>query len=92
MRKNIKVVYSDLTKHEVWGLAHFDKNIVELHNMLKGKKHLEILIHETLHLVNPFHTEEKIVEDAIVITNILWNQQYRRIDNSNKIPLQNGKK
>lgn len=92
MRKNIKVVYSNLTKKDVWGFAHFDKNIIELHNNISGKKHLEILIHELLHLINPKNSEKKIVSDSIKITNVLWKEKYRKIDNSNKIPLQNGKK
>lgn len=85
-----KIIYSKLGKLKLWGQAHFDKFTIELDYRLKGKKHLEILLHEASHLRYPQFTEEEITEMAIYYTNILWKESYRRTDNTNEIPLQNG--
>ncbi len=64
-RKHIKVQYKDLSKENVWGLADPTGNIIELDNKLKGKKHLEILLHEAFHILNPSFGEEKVESQSI---------------------------
>lgn len=88
----IRVKYSKLGREGVWGLAHMGDNLIEIDERLKGKKHLEITNHEAIHLLLPDATEEEVEEISISLTNLLWKQGYRRIDNTNTIPLQNGKK
>jgi hypothetical protein len=61
-----KVYYKNLKK--VWGWS----------KKLKGKKHLEILTHEHLHLLLPAYDEEWIKEMAKAMSEILWRQGYRR--------------
>jgi hypothetical protein len=73
-------------------MAHYDTNTVELDERLRGKKHLEILLHETLHLLLPEAGEEEIVRISVNMTNILWSQDYRRFDNSTDLPMQDGRK
>jgi hypothetical protein len=90
--KRIKIVYKNLSKRHVWGLADTDKSTVELHTTLKGKKHLEILTHETLHILLPQYTEEEIVRISTNLTQVLWKDGYRKVDNSNLIPMQDGSK
>jgi len=85
----IKVKYKKLGKEKVWGLAD-SQGIIYLDSRLKGKKHLEILIHETLHLLYPEDSEDEIVEKSIVLTNIVWNQRYRRLEEEKKMRLQDG--
>jgi len=88
----IKVVYSKLGRDGVWGYAHGDNNSIELDTRLKGKKHLEILVHESLHIIHPEMTENEVEIKSITLTNLLWKEGYRRVDNSNSIPMQDGKK
>lgn len=88
----IKVREVKLGVNKLWGRASFDEDTIELDPRLCGKKHLEISIHESLHLLFPTYSEEDITAKAISITNLLWKMGYRRIDNTNNIPLQNGKK
>ena len=88
----MRVRYSKLGREGVWGFAHYEDNSIELDLRLKGKKHLEILTHEALHLLNKEATEEEVERVSIELTNLLWKQGYRRIDNANELPLQNGKK
>lgn len=88
--KRFKVVYKNLKK--AWGYADLDKKEVIMDRTLNGKKHMEILVHELAHLLWPDDTEEEIVRKSIYITNTLWQQKYRRIDDRNHTPLQDGSK
>lgn len=63
---------------------------VMLDTRLKAKKHLEILLHECLHILYPDDTEEEIIEKSVTLTNTLWHEKYRRIEEHNTIPLQDG--
>ena len=85
----IKVKYKKLGKEKVWGLADSD-GIIYLDTRLNGIKHLEILIHESLHLLYPEDSEELIVEKSISLTKLIWSQRYRRIEEDKKEPLQDG--
>lgn len=85
----IKVKYKKLGKEKVWGLAD-SQGIIYIDSRLKGKKHLEILIHETLHLLYPEDSEDLIVEKSITLTNLIWKQRYRRLEEEKKMRLQDG--
>ena len=85
----IKVKYQKLGKQKVWGLAD-SEGIIYLDSRLKGKKHLEILIHESLHLLYPDADEDEIVNKSISLCNLIWKQRYRRIEEDKKEPLQDG--
>lgn len=90
MRKKIKVRYSKLGRDRVWGLAHYVDNSVELDVRLKGKKHLEILTHESLHLLLPEASEEEIERISISLINVLWKEGYRRVDDADGFLMQDG--
>ena len=49
----IKVVYRKLGKEKVYGWANSENNSIEIDERLKGKKQLEIILHEALHLLHP---------------------------------------
>lgn len=85
----IRIKYKDLARQKVWGYAD-SAGYIELERKLKGKKHLEILIHECLHLLLPNAEEEEIVEKSVTLCNTLWHEKYRRVDNTEGIPLQDG--
>lgn len=90
-RKSIPIKYRKLGKEKAIGLAH-SEGIIEVDERLRGKKQLEIIIHEALHILFPRLSENKVVEQSIILTNTLWKQGYRRIDNDNSQPLQDGSK
>ncbi len=46
----IRIKYRKLGKENAYGVAHSD-GLIEIDERLKGKKHLEIIVHETLHLL-----------------------------------------
>lgn len=76
--KTPKVYYKNLVK--VWGYAHTDKNKIELSLKLKGKKHLEILTHELLHIILPDFDEESIKEFSKMMTEVYWKESYRKLN------------
>lgn len=79
-RKNVLITYKNLK--DAHGYAYPKDNIIELDLKLKGRKHLEILIHESLHILYPERAEEFIEVEAAKLTRILWKENYRRIDNT----------
>jgi len=87
----IKVVHKKLGREKAYGMADSD-GVVYLDPRLKGKKHMEIILHECLHLLYPDDSEEAIVDKSVTLCKILWKEGYRRVDNSNNVPLQDGSK
>jgi len=85
----IKIIYRKLGKEQAYGIASSD-GVIEIDERLKGKKHCEILIHEILHLLNPKDDEKTIIRKSVTLTKILWNEGYRRVDDTNDEPLQDG--
>lgn len=87
--KRIKIKYCKLGKQKVWGFAHSD-GLIEIDERLKGKKKLEIIIHEVMHLLNPTDDEDEVVRKSVLLTNTLWHERYRVVDNTEDIPMQDG--
>jgi len=88
----IKIIYRKLGKEQAYGIASSD-GIIEIDSRLKSKKHLEVLIHELLHLLNPKDTEDMVIKKSVTLTKILWQEGYRRIDQSpDHEPFQDGTK
>jgi hypothetical protein len=85
----IKIIYKKLGREQAHGIAESD-GIIYLDPRLKGKKHLEILIHEALHILNPNDSELAIIKKSITLTKVLWKEGYRRVDDTNDEPLQDG--
>ena len=87
--KRLKIKYRKLGKTKALGLAHSD-GLIEIDQRLKGKKHLEIVIHECLHILFPEADEDEIVSKSVILTNTLWHEKYRRVDDQSNIPMQDG--
>lgn len=85
----IKVKYKKLGKQKAWGLADSD-GTVYIDPRLKGKKALEILIHESMHCLWKEEEEDTIISKSISLTNAIWSQRYRRIEEEKEQPLQDG--
>lgn len=79
--KKTKVVYKRL--RTAWGYALINENKIELFQGLKkkkyAKKHLEVIIHEKLHLMFPMLDEWAITEQAKELSDFLWDNKYRQI-------------
>jgi len=88
--KRIKIIYKKLGREKVYGFANLGDNEIEIDNRLKGKKLLELIIHESLHILYPEAEEDEIENNSITLTNTIWHENFRRIDNANDIPMQDG--
>ena len=60
--------------YEIGGTVYLDRSMT-------GPKHLEIAIHEFLHVLYPNATETEIEHHAVCLTKSLWALDYRRVDN-----------
>jgi len=87
----IRIKYRKLGKEKVYGVAHSD-GLIEIDERLKGRKKMEILIHEVLHLLWAEADEEEIEKKSITLTKIIWKENYRWVDPHDDIPLQDGSK
>jgi hypothetical protein len=91
-KKRISVSYKKLGKTQAWGWAYHEDGRIEMDERVKGKKHAEILTHEILHVLFPNLSEKEVEAKAIVFVNTLWHEGYRRVDDENSIPMQDGSK
>ena len=80
----IKLVHKKLGRERAYGQADTGTGIIEVDPRLKGRQALEILIHESYHILNPEASETKVSRDAKKLANILWKENYRKVDNSLK--------
>jgi hypothetical protein len=79
-RKDTKVVYRNLGKEKAWGIAHIGNNKIEIDPRLSGRKHIEILLHEKIHLQNPEWSETKVLKQSKDLAKFLWQNQIRWVD------------
>ena len=86
--KRLKFIRTKLGREWLWGLA--DQYPIYIDDRCKGKKELEIYIHESFHYLFPKATENEIESKSILLTNTLWHEGFRKVDNSNDEPLQDG--
>lgn len=87
----IKIIYRKLGKEQAYGISSSD-GVIEIDSRIRSKKHLEVLIHEVLHILQPEDTEDDIIKKSVTLTKILWKEGYRRVDQSDHEPLQDGTK
>ena len=90
--KRIKVKYKKLGKYKAWGMANFEDNTIEVDSNLKGKKKMEIIIHEVLHCLFKDMEEEEVIQKSVILTHTLWHEHFREIQPEQKIRLQDGTK
>ena len=87
-QKRLKFKRLKLGREKIHGLADVYPLLID--ERLKGKKELEIMIHEMLHYLHTNMDEETVVRHSILLTNSLWFEGFRKVDNSNDIPMQDG--
>lgn len=78
--KTVKsITHRKIKKDVARGLAFTDTGEIHIDERLKGIEHLEILVHEILHIQNPKWAEVKIIGHSKEMSKLLWKQGYRRI-------------
>lgn len=88
LQKRIKFKRVKLGREGVWG--HADEYPLKIDDRCRGKKELEIYVHESLHYLFPKLDENSIEKKSILLTNTLWHEGFRKVDNTNDTPMQDG--
>lgn len=88
MAKSFKIREVKLGRERAWGQAHDDEQLIEIDPRLKGRKKMEVIIHEAVHLLNPEMSEEEVIRQSQKICLTLWKLHYRQVDNKLGDPLQ----
>jgi hypothetical protein len=73
-----KVIRRKLGKEKCYGL--YVESKIHLEERLKGKKELEVLIHEMDHHLHQQLDEETIIKIARQKAELLWREGYRKVD------------
>ena len=76
--KGVRILYRKLGKEKARGQYTASLNLIEIDERLVGEEHLEVLLHESLHALQPHHEEETICRDALNLSLILWADGYRK--------------
>jgi hypothetical protein len=71
---SIKVMYRKLGRNKAVGMAHQRNNVIFIDSRAQGFDLLDVLIHETLHCIMPFLTEEAVLSSATEIAAVLAGQ------------------
>lgn len=65
-----------------WGWCYPETGQVVLDARLTGRRHLDTLVHELVHVAFPDLSETGTNEVTRLLVTHLWKQQYRRLDTS----------
>jgi hypothetical protein len=74
----LQISYRKLGKEKARGQYIESLNLIEIDSRLTGEEHLEVLVHESLHALQPHHDEATVARDAMNLAHILWTDGYRR--------------
>jgi hypothetical protein len=77
-KPGVKIIYRKLGREQARGQYIPATQTIEIDPRLRGIEHLEILLHESLHALQPHHDEETVARDALNLARILWADGYRR--------------
>lgn len=77
-KSGIQITYRKLGREQARGQYIPATQTIEIDPRLRGIEHLEILLHESLHALQPHHDEQTVARDARNLARILWSDGYRR--------------
>lgn len=78
-RKTLKVVEKKLGRERAWGQAYKGEMMIEIDPRLGSKERLKVLLHEALHIHFPDMSETAVDKASIFLGNVVWEDQYRKI-------------
>lgn len=80
-KEPIKIILSHLGNYKADGLAWPEDRTIAIDKRLKGLRKLDVLVHEIIHIQNPKWPEIMVEGKATEIAKILWELNYREVDN-----------
>ena len=72
-----KWVYKSLKRRGLHGLCNYDEQTVTICTAVKDVDRLDTEIHEALHALQGYASEEHVAEVATTLAGILWQIGYR---------------
>lgn len=76
----IIISFEKLGRQWADGLAYCDDRAIKIDSRLKGYNLFYTLIHEIMHIQNPKWSEIKVEGHSKEMALLLWEQNYRRVD------------
>lgn len=73
------IAYRKLGRERANGQWIETLSTIEIDPRLTGEKHLEVLLHEVIHCLLPFFTEEVVEELAVNAAHFLYADGYRKL-------------
>ena len=77
-KRTVRIDYRPLGRERAHGQFIPVLNIIEIDPRLKGKKHLDVLIHEGTHFLLQYLEEDAVAKFATDMAEILWADGYRK--------------
>jgi len=74
------VVKEKLGRQHAWGMADTETMTIWLDPRARGKRRLEVTVHELMHLLYPHESEENVTHAGKLISRILWRENWRHVD------------
>jgi hypothetical protein len=76
--RRLRIVTRKLGRERAWGQQ--EPGLIEIDSRLKGRRRLNVLLHEAIHEAFPRVSETGVLNAARTITAALWQQGYRRVE------------
>jgi len=80
LKRTPKIIRRKLGRERAYGQYFEESQTIELDSRLEKKVALDTLIHEALHHIVPRMTEKQVLTTATQLATILWDQNYRRVE------------
>lgn len=78
------IKHKKIGRHKAVGLAYKETGEIVIDSRMKGFNHLNVVLHEALHIQNPRWAEAKVEGHSLELANILWDLGYRKVDLNEK--------
>lgn len=80
MAKIWGVIYKKLGHRKAMGLVEPGSDVIYVDPKVKDQDLLGTLIHEGTHILQPYLTEEAVIEIEEELSKMLWAEGYRKIE------------
>lgn len=82
------VIYKKLGRRKAFALVEPGEATIIIDKSVKGRKELEMFIHEGLHIVAPFLDEEYVTGMGAELARVMWAAGFRKTDQDASVPMQ----
>lgn len=73
-----RIRFTHKRNRNCWGKAYCDEWRIEIDPELEDRTHMDIALHEGLHILFPYLPEDVVNNAGITLADLLWRLGYRR--------------